>query len=100
MKTSPTKFGFLKLLSRCEAGSALVETALTLPIIVAMLVGAVEMGDLAYKATEMSSAARAAAQYAGMNGGGFTDCNNSFAGGTCNSTSGGNGNQLLQMFWR
>lgn len=79
---------WFRLLRRSEAGSALVETALTLPVIVAMLVGSVEMGDLAYKATEMSNAARAAAQFAAMNGGGFTDCNNTFAGGTCNASSG------------
>jgi len=53
-----------------------------------LLLGAVEMGDFAFRATEVSNAARAAAQYAAMNGGGFADCNGSFAGGTCSTTSG------------
>ena len=89
MRTSQPKRPFwLKMLWRCESGSALVESALTVPLIATLLLGAVEMGDLAYRATEMSNAARAAAQYAAMNGGGFTDCNGTFAGGTCSSTSG------------
>lgn len=78
----------LNLLLHSQRGSALVETALTVPVVLLMLLGAVEMGDFAYRATEMSNAARAAAQYAAMNGGGFTDCNGAFAGGTCGSTSG------------
>ncbi len=78
----------LPLLLRSERGSALVESALTVPVVMLMLLGAVEMGDFAYRATEMSNAARAAAQYAAMNGGGFADCSGAFAGGTCGSTSG------------
>ena len=77
----------LNLLRHCESGSALVETALTVPFVLALLLGAVEMGDFAYRATEMSNAARAAAQYGAMNGGGFTDCNG-FAGGQCAAASG------------
>ena len=61
--------------ARCsESGSAMVETALTLPIFLAMLLGAVELGDLAYKANEITNSARAAAQYASSLGGGYTDC--------------------------
>lgn len=82
-----TKLGWLKLLRRCESGSALVESALTVPVVIMLLLGAVELGDFAYRATEMSNAARAAAQYGAMNGGGFTDCNG-MAGGTCSSSSG------------
>jgi Flp pilus assembly protein TadG len=82
------KLGWLKLLRSSESGSALVETALTVPLIASLLLGAVEMGDFAFRATEVSNAARAAAQYAAMNGGGFTDCNGTFAGGTCTATSG------------
>ena len=77
----------LDLLLRSQRGSAVVETALTVPVVLLMLLGAVEMGDFAYRATEISNAARAAAQYAAMNGGGFTDCNGTFAGGACNPTS-------------
>ncbi|MBS1802627.1 MAG: pilus assembly protein [Acidobacteria bacterium] len=81
-------FGWLKLLWRGDRGSALVETALTVPVVFAMLLGAVEMGDFAFRASEMSNAARAAAQYGAMNGGGFTDCKGVFVGGNCDPTSG------------
>jgi Flp pilus assembly protein TadG len=74
--------------SHCESGSALVEMAFTLPVLLLLLLGAAELGDMSYRATEMSNAARAAAQYAAMNGGAFTDCNGTFAGGTCSPTSG------------
>ena len=73
---------------RAESGSALVEMAITLPLMLGLLLGAVELGDLAYKATEMSNAARAGAQYAAMNGGNFTDCKFNLSGGTCDTTSG------------
>ena len=46
-----------------EAGQALVEAALTLPILLVILVGAVEFGRMAYAAIEVSNAASAAAQY-------------------------------------
>ena len=57
-----------------ESGSAMVETALTLPLFIAMLLGAVELGDLAYKSDEITNAARSAAHYASSTGGGYTDC--------------------------
>ncbi len=88
MSKRRTYSGWLRLLRSSQSGSALVEVALTLPLIGAMLLGSIELGGLAYRATEMTSAARAAAQYAAMNGGGFTDCNGTFAGGSCNSASG------------
>jgi Flp pilus assembly protein TadG len=72
-----------------ESGSALVETALTFPVLIALLLGAVELGDMASKATQITNAARAAAQYAAMNGGGYADCNNSLTGGSpCSATRG------------
>jgi hypothetical protein len=71
-----------------ETGSALVETALTMPILIMLLGGAVEFGDYAFKSTQVANAARSAAQYAAMNGGGYADCNNSINGGTCSATSG------------
>ena len=86
MRVISKYFNRLKLLLRSDHGSALVETALTLPLIATLLLGAVEMGDFAFRATEISTAARAAAQYAAMNGGGFTDCNGTFAGGACTPT--------------
>jgi Flp pilus assembly protein TadG len=84
-----TNTGWLKLLRllRRDSGSALVETALTLPVIIAMLLGAVELGDFAFRATEVTNAARAAAQYAAMNGGNFDDCSPD-ANGNCAAGSG------------
>lgn len=79
---------FVEVFCRGESGSALVETALTFPVLIALLLGAVELGDMASKATQITNAARAAAQYAGMNGGAYTDCNNTLSGGTCLTTRG------------
>ena len=60
-------------LRRSEDGSALVETALTFPVLILMLLGAVQLGEVAFAAIETANAARAGAQYAGMNGGGYND---------------------------
>src|SRR3569833_2838052 len=79
---------FRVLFRTSERGSALVETALTVPVVAMLLLGAVEMGDFAFRASEVSNAARAAAQYGTMNGGGFTDCNGTSSGGPCDATSG------------
>ena len=84
----------VRLLSRirsCESGSAMVETALTFPLFVALLLGAVELGDLAYKANEITNAARSAAQYASSTGGGYTDCDGTVPNNTthtCTATRG------------
>ncbi len=83
-----TKAGWLRFFRSSQSGSALVEVALTLPLMGALLLGSIELGGLAYRATELTSAARAAAQYAAMNGGGFNDCNGTFVGGPCDSRSG------------
>lgn len=66
-------------LRSCESGSAMVETVLTFPIFIALLLGAVELGDLAYKANEITNAARSAAQYATSTGGAYTDCDGTVA---------------------
>lgn len=68
----------------------MVETALTFPILLVLLLGAVDLGDMAVKANHMTNAARAAAQYAAMNGGNYTDCTGALNpnGGSCTSTSG------------
>lgn len=74
-----------------ESGSAMVETALILPIFIALLLGAVELGDFAYKSSEMTNAARDAAQYASTNSGAYTDCNQKVPNNTlltCDATSG------------
>jgi Flp pilus assembly protein TadG len=51
-----------KLLFR-DSGQALVETALTLPLLVLILIGAAEFARIAYAAIEVSNAARAGAAY-------------------------------------
>jgi Flp pilus assembly protein TadG len=58
----------VSLLSR-EGGQALIETALSSLFLMLLLLGAVEMGMAAYAAIEVANSAKAAAQYAGMNGG-------------------------------
>jgi len=50
-------------LGRKESGNAMVETALTLPMLVVMLLGAAEFGRIACTAIEVSSAARAGVSY-------------------------------------
>ena len=46
-----------------ESGGALVETALTMPLLVILVLGAVELARVAYAAIEVSNAARAAVSY-------------------------------------
>src|SRR3954471_24254445 len=69
------KTGFIKIVKaiRGDGGQALVETAMTLPVLALMLLGAFEFSRVAYAAIEVTNAARAAAQYGAMNGGGFLD---------------------------
>lgn len=50
-------------LGRRESGNAMVETALTLPLMVLMLLGAAEFGRIACTAIEVSSAARSGVSY-------------------------------------
>jgi len=59
-----------------------------MPILIMLLGGAGDFENYAFKSTQVANAARAAAQYAAMNGGGYADCANSIAGGACTSTSG------------
>lgn len=56
-----------------ECGQALVELALTMSILVVMLLGAVQMGLLAYAAIEVANSAKAAAQYGAQNPGTSVD---------------------------
>jgi len=57
----------LKHFLRNNSGSALVELALTAPVLMLMIVGAVELGRIAYCAIEVQSAARAGAAYGAEN---------------------------------
>jgi Flp pilus assembly protein TadG len=51
-----------------ETGSALVETAAVLPLLITILIGGAELARVAYAAIEVSNAARAGAQYGAQNG--------------------------------
>ena len=53
--------------SKCDAGNALVEFALTLPVLVALILGAVELGWVTYGSIEVMNAARAGASYGCQN---------------------------------
>ncbi len=46
-----------------EAGQALVEVALTLPLLLILLLGSVELGRMEYAGIELTNAARAGVQY-------------------------------------
>lgn len=56
-----------------DSGQALIETAVSVSFMVLILLGAVEFGRVAYASIEVSNAARAAVQYAAMNGGAISD---------------------------
>jgi Flp pilus assembly protein TadG len=56
-----------------EDGSALVELALTLPLLMLMLLGAAELATVAYAAIEVSNAAHTAAVYASSSLGALAD---------------------------
>lgn len=56
-----------------EAGSALVELALSTPLFLLVLLGAAELARVTYAAIEVTNAARAGTQYAAMLGGATAD---------------------------
>jgi Flp pilus assembly protein TadG len=58
---------------RSEEGSALVELALSLPLLCTMLLGAAEFARLAYAAIEVANAAHAAAVYGSSSHGAASD---------------------------
>ncbi len=53
--------------SSCERGQAMVELALTMPLLMLLLLGAAEFARMAYSAIETSNAARAGVQYGAQN---------------------------------
>jgi len=55
-----------------ESGTALIETVFASLLLMLLLLGAVEMGMASYTSIEVGNAAKAAAQYATMNGGAWT----------------------------
>jgi Flp pilus assembly protein TadG len=54
----------LRTRSKGEGGQALVELALTMPMLIALLVGAVEFSRMAFASIEVQNAAMAGVQYA------------------------------------
>jgi Flp pilus assembly protein TadG len=58
-------FGIVRsvLGSRSQAGNALVEFALTMPILTALIWAAVDLGQMTYASVEVENAARAAVSY-------------------------------------
>ena len=60
---------FLSSLFSKQDGGALVETCLTLPVLVIMMLGAAEFSRVAYTSLEMVSAARAGVSYGAQTGG-------------------------------
>jgi Flp pilus assembly protein TadG len=51
-----------------DAGQALVETALLIPLLTTLLIGTAEMARVAYAAIEVANAAHAGAQYGAQSG--------------------------------
>jgi len=62
-----TIFHFARTKDR-EAGQALVETALVIPLLLTLLIGTAEIARVAYAAIEVANAAHAGAQYGAQNG--------------------------------
>jgi hypothetical protein len=60
-----------------EGGQALIEAAISLPLLLAMLLSMAELGKMIYCAIEVTNSARAATQYAAMNGGAFSSTTSS-----------------------
>ena len=50
-----------------DSGQALIETAITLPLLLLLMLGAVEFARLTYAAIEVSNAAKAAVSYGSLN---------------------------------
>src|SRR5262245_28119887 len=57
------KTGALRKRHRSQAGAALVELAISLPVLILLVVGAGDFARVMYLTIEMTNAARAGAQY-------------------------------------
>lgn len=64
-----TGMQFRKVLCSDDSGQAFIELSLSLCLFMVMLLGAFEMAQLSFASIEATNSARAAAQYAGTNGG-------------------------------
>lgn len=56
----------VRVCARSRDGGALVETALAMPLLIAMLIGAAEFGMAMYTAVEVANAATAGVQYGAL----------------------------------
>ncbi len=75
---------------RLDEGSALVELALSLPMLCLILLGAAEFARVAYASIEVSNAAHAAAIYAASRSGAsadFTNTSGTYTGGIVNAAN-------------
>ncbi|WP_348262788.1 TadE/TadG family type IV pilus assembly protein [Telmatobacter sp. DSM 110680] len=76
MNTKVLKTGkVFRRIRNCESGSALVETALTFPVLVMLIAGATEFSRVAYASLEVVSAAKAGVSYGAQTGATTTDLN-------------------------
>lgn len=74
MKENTVKIGtIMSRICRGEAGGALVETALTLPLLLVLITGAMEFSRVAYASLEVVSAAKAGVSYGAQTGGTASD---------------------------
>jgi Flp pilus assembly protein TadG len=64
------KFGWRKSRVPCagESGQALVETIVSLGVLVVFMLGVIELGQIAFTAIQVANAAKAAVQYGTQNG--------------------------------
>lgn len=60
-----------KAMGNEESGQALIELAISLPLLLLVLLGGVELGEIAYASIEVTNAAKAAAQFGASNGGAY-----------------------------
>lgn len=65
--------GWLKVRVMGVAGQSLIETALTLPLLIVLVMGGAEMACVAYAAIEVANAAKAAVQYGAQSPGTAAD---------------------------
>ncbi len=82
-----------------ESGQALVEAAISLPLMLALLLGMAELAKMIYCSIEVTNAARAATQYAAMNGGAFTTNGALDTSGMLNAAQGDSFNMGTHVGW-
>jgi Flp pilus assembly protein TadG len=68
-----TRKHFRETLKGGESGQALVEAALVMPLLVAIMFGAVELGRVIYASNEVSNSAKTAVQYGARSTGSASD---------------------------